>query len=152
MKHRNLIFCLRKVDFSSILFKIKCLKLLFFCQDILIQRLSLSATEPDVIAVGLERLYIVNGPYFLCGIMEIFTGVLRGIGYSLIPMVVSILGACAFRILWVATIFRIFPTMECLMISYPVSWLLTLVVLAIIFLRIWKRMRKTFTPDELSRT
>lgn len=116
------------------------------------QLLSLYATEPDVIAVGLERLYIVNGPYFLCGIMEIFTGVLRGIGYSLIPMVVSILGACAFRILWVATIFRIFPTMECLMISYPVSWLLTLVVLAIIFLRIWKRMRKTFTPDELSRT
>jgi len=114
--------------------------------------LSLYATESDVIAAGLERLYIVNGPYFICGVMEVFTGVLRGVGYSLIPMIVSILGACAFRILWVATVFRAFPTMQCLMISYPVSWLLTAVVLGGFFLHVWKRLLPSFTPEELSRT
>ena len=115
------------------------------------QLLSLYTGDPQVIAVGLERLYIVCGPYFLCGLMDVMTGVLRGIGYSLLPMVVSLLGACAFRILWVMTVFAAVPTMNCLMISYPVSWGLTFAVLAFFFVILWRRICAHYTPEELAR-
>ena len=115
------------------------------------QLLSLYSADAQVIAAGLERLYLVCGPYFLCGIMEVMTGVLRGIGYSLLPMIVSLLGACAFRVLWVMTIFRAAPSMGCLMASYPVSWTLTFVVLCVIFARLWSRLRRSFTAEELGR-
>lgn len=115
--------------------------------------LALYSSDPAVIAAGLERMYIVCAPYFLCGMMDVMTGALRGIGYSVLPMVVSLLGACVFRILWVATIFAAVPTMQCLMISYPVSWLMTFLVLVIFFRLIWKRrFLLEFTPEELQRT
>jgi len=112
--------------------------------------LSLYTGDPAVIAAGLERLYIVCGPYFLCGIMDVMTGVLRGVGYSLLPMIVSLLGACVFRILWVMTVFAAVPTMTCLMVSYPVSWGLTFAVLAVIFALLWKKLKKGYTPEELA--
>ena len=115
--------------------------------------LALYSSDPAVIAAGLERMYIVCAPYFLCGMMDVMTGALRGIGYSVLPMVVSLLGACVFRILWVATIFAAVPTMQCLMISYPVSWLMTFLVLVAFFRLIWKRrFLLEFTPEELQRT
>ena len=115
--------------------------------------LALYSSDPAVIAAGLERMYIVCAPYFLCGMMDVMTGALRGIGYSVLPMVVSLLGACVFRILWVATVFAAVPTMQCLMISYPVSWLMTFLVLVIFFRLIWKRrFLLEFTPEELQRT
>lgn len=112
------------------------------------QFLSLYSPDPAVIAVGLERMYIVCGPYFLCGLMDVMTGVLRGLGYSLLPMAVSLLGACAFRILWVMTFFAAVPTMACLMISYPVSWALTFLVLVLIFAILWRRLRGNYTAEE----
>ena len=115
------------------------------------QLLSLYTSDPQVIAVGLERMYIVCGPYFLCGMMDVMTGVLRGIGYSLLPMVVSLLGACAFRILWVMTVFAAVPTMNCLMISYPVSWGLTFAVLVLFFGILWRKLRRQYTAEELAR-
>ena len=80
--------------------------------------------------------------------MDVMTGVLRGIGYSLLPMIVSLLGACAFRILWVVTVFRARTTLGCLLRSYPVSWGLTFVVLAGFFLVLWRRVLTQFTPQE----
>lgn len=115
------------------------------------QLLSLYSSDAQVIAAGLERIYIVCGPYFLCGVMDVMTGVLRGVGYSLLPMIVSLLGACAFRVFWVITIFRAMPTMACLMASYPVSWALTFSVLCVIFALLWRRLRRGFTPEELER-
>ena len=108
------------------------------------QLLSLFSADPAVIAAGMERQIIVCAPYFLCGMMDVMTGALRGIGYSLLPMIVSILGACAFRLFWVFTIFAAYPTLPCLMLSYPVSWLLTFSVLLVIFLVLWK---KSFVPQ-----
>ncbi|MBE5799761.1 MAG: MATE family efflux transporter [Clostridiales bacterium] len=114
--------------------------------------LALYSSDPAVISAGMERQLIVCAPYFLCGMMDVMTGALRGIGYSLLPMIVSILGACAFRILWVMTIFAARPTMQCLMLSYPVSWLLTFAVLVFFFRVIWKkRFSLLFTPEELAR-
>lgn len=108
------------------------------------QLLSLFSADPAVIAAGMERQVIVCAPYFLCGMMDVMTGALRGIGYSFLPMIVSILGACAFRLFWVFTVFAAYPTLPCLMLSYPVSWLLTFSVLLVIFLVLWK---KSFVPQ-----
>ena len=116
------------------------------------QLLSLFSADPAVIAAGMERQVIVCAPYFLCGMMDVMTGALRGIGYSLLPMIVSILGACAFRLFWVFTIFAAYPTLPCLMLSYPVSWLLTFSVLLVIFLVLWKRsFVPQFTQEEMER-
>lgn len=115
------------------------------------QLLGLYSPDPAVIQVGLNRMYIVCGPYFLCGIMDVMTGVLRGVGYSLLPMIVSLMGACVFRIFWVMTIFAVNRTMDCLMISYPVSWALTFLVLVVIFAVLWKKkIRPRYTPEELA--
>ena len=115
------------------------------------QLLELYSPDPAVIQVGLNRMYIVCGPYFLCGIMDVMTGVLRGVGYSLLPMIVSLMGACVFRIFWVMTIFAANRTMDCLMISYPVSWALTFLVLVVIFAVLWKKkIRPRYTPEELA--
>ncbi|MBP3655097.1 MAG: MATE family efflux transporter [Clostridia bacterium] len=116
------------------------------------QLLALYSADPAVIEAGLERLYVMCIPYFLCGIMDVMTGALRGIGYSILPMCVSILGACVFRIFWVMTVFAAFPTMFVLMLSYPVSWALTFIVLVIFFRLIWKRrFLQEFTAEELAR-
>ena len=115
------------------------------------QLLSLYSTDPAVIQVGLNRMYIVCGPYFLCGIMDVMTGVLRGVGYSLLPMIVSLMGACVFRIFWVMTVFAANRTMDCLMVSYPVSWTLTFFVLVGIFAVLWKKkIKPRYTPEELA--
>lgn len=71
------------------------------------------------------RLMFVAAPYFLCGIMDVMVGSLRGLGWSVAPMVVSILGACGLRLLWVATVFQIYHTPQCLYLSYPVTWIIT---------------------------
>ena len=116
------------------------------------QLLSLFSADPAVIAAGMERQVIVCAPYFLCGMMDVMTGALRGIGYSFLPMVVSILGACAFRLFWVFTVFAAYPTLPCLMLSYPVSWLLTFSVLLVIFLVLWNRsFVPQFTREEMER-
>ena len=114
--------------------------------------LSMYSSDPAVIAAGMERQLIVCAPYFLCGMMDVMTGALRGIGYSILPMAVSILGACVFRIVWVVTIFRAIPTLRCLMVSYPVSWLLTFIALVIFFHLVWtRRVKQHFTDEELAR-
>ena len=116
------------------------------------QLLSLFSADPAVIAAGMERQIIFCAPYFLCGMMDVMTGALRGIGYSLLPMIVSILGACAFRLFWVFTVFAAYPTLPCLMLSYPVSWLLTFSVLLVIFLVLWNRsFVPQFTREEMER-
>ena len=112
--------------------------------------LGMYSSDPAVIQSGLMRLYIVCGPYFLCGIMDVMTGALRGVGYSVLPMIISLLGACALRILWVMTLFRLSPTIECLLVSYPVSWALTFLVLIISFRIVLKKVYKNYTPEELA--
>ena len=89
------------------------------------QLLGIYSTEAEVISYGLVRLSIVSSTYFLCGLMDVMVGSIRGLGYSVLPMLVSLTGACAFRVLWIFTVFAWDRTLVCLYISYPVSWLLT---------------------------
>ena len=87
--------------------------------------LGIYSSDPKVIEVGLLRLSVICTTYFLCGIMDVLVGELRGLGYAVIPMVVSLLGACGFRILWIFTVFQGRRSLWALYISYPVSWVLT---------------------------
>ena len=73
----------------------------------------------------MTRLSFVGLPYVLCGLMEVGSGVLRGLGRSWLPLIISVMGACVLRIIWVYTVFAAFPTLEMLYLSYPVSWFVT---------------------------
>ena len=90
--------------------------------------LHIYSTDPQVIEIGLLRLSIICTPYFLCGIMDVLVGCLRGMGYSLMPMIVSLIGVCLFRVIWIFTIFQIHRELFVLYISYPISWIMTIVV------------------------
>ncbi len=92
------------------------------------QLLGIYSSDPKVIEIGLLRLSVICTTYCLCGIMDVLVGGLRGIGSAVLPMVVSLLGACGFRILWIFTIFQWEHSLWMLYLSYPVSWLLTAVV------------------------
>lgn len=87
--------------------------------------LQLYNTDPAVIQYGLNRMVVIATTYFLCGLMEVESGVMRGLGYSLLPTVISLLGSCAFRVLWIFTVFAQYHTQFVLYLSYPISWLLT---------------------------
>lgn len=81
----------------------------------------------EAIGYGLTRMLFLCVPYFLCGLMDVTTGVMRGMGSSLAPMLITVLGVCGMRIIWIYTIFQIpqYHTLESIYISYPISWLLT---------------------------
>ena len=104
--------------------------------------LSIYITDsPEAIAYGITRMMFVGLPYFLCGLMEVSTGGLRGLGSSLAPMIISVLGVCGIRLGWIFTIFRnpAFHSLESLFFSYPVSWVFTLLVQMIAFVIIYRR-------------
>lgn len=89
--------------------------------------------ETEVIAQAVVRLGYVAAFHFLCAFMDIMVGVLRGLGHSVVPMIVSLLGSCAFRLLWIVTVFRINTTPSCLYVSYPISWAITALAHVIFF-------------------
>lgn len=94
--------------------------------------------EPEVIAQAVVRLGYIAVFHFLCAFMDIMVGVLRGLGHSVVPMIVSLIGSCAFRLLWIATIFQTYTTPACLYISYPISWALTAIAHIAFFFAIRK--------------
>lgn len=104
--------------------------------------LRLYSTEEAVIAIGLLRMLYFCCPYFLCGIMDTLVGCLRGIGRSVLPTLVSLTGACVFRIIWIYTVFQSNRTLEVLYASYPISWTLTSLVHLGCFLVIYFRLRR----------
>ena len=87
--------------------------------------LGVYSPDPNVVAAGIIRLRIIASTYFLCGLMDVFCGVMRGMGAAVVPMVVSILGACAFRIFWIYAVLPLHSTLDMLYVSYPASWVLT---------------------------
>ena len=101
-------------------------------------------TDAEVIRYGQERLLVVCGPYFLCGIMDVMVGSLRGLGYSVIPMFVSLIGACGLRIIFILTLFRLpyFHSLNWLYMSYPITWIITFTAHFITFLRVRRKFPK----------
>lgn len=105
--------------------------------------LQLYSTDAEVIKFGMLRLSIISTTYFLCGTMEVMAGGLRGIGYSIIPMVVSLVGACAFRIVWIYTAFQQYRALETIYVSYPISWVLTTAAHALVFIFGYRKLLKS---------
>ena len=101
--------------------------------------MSLYNSEPQVVAYGLVRMGIILPTYFLCGLMDVMVGQLRGIGCSIMPMLVSLTGACVLRIVWIMTVFAANPTLQTLYISYPVSWGVTFAAHLVCYLVVSKR-------------
>lgn len=97
--------------------------------------LGIYSPSAEVIAAGMMRVRIICSVYALCGVMDVLVGALRGIGYSIIPMIVSLVGACGLRLLWIATVFQIpeYHSLTTVYISYPITWTITLTVHAVTF-------------------
>lgn len=104
--------------------------------------LSIYSSDPQVISYGLLRMSLICVPYFLCGMMDVFVGSLRGMGYSVMPMLVSLTGACLFRIVWIFTIFATNRSLFVLYFSYPVSWALTATAHLICYMIVRKKVFK----------
>lgn len=109
------------------------------------QLLSIYITDSQLaIEYGLIRMSYICAVYFLCGMMDVSTGALRGMGASVVPMIISILGVCGIRLLWIGTIFQIpqFHTTDCLYLSYGVSWVVTFIAQFAAFWIVYNQQRK----------
>lgn len=106
------------------------------------QLLGIYSSDPQVIEYGLGRMSVVCLTYFLCGMMDVTCGSIRGMGYSVTPTVVSLAGACGLRVLWIFSIFLLNRSLFVLYLSYPISWAITFaahLVCFIVFFRRWKQ-------------
>lgn len=112
------------------------------------QLLGIYTTESEVVAIGLRRMGIMAVTRFLNGLMNVFSGSLRGLGYGSLPTVVSLAGVCGLRILWLYTAFAAWPTLEMLWFTYPLTWGVTAVALGVCFLVIRRNFPKTDAPAE----
>ncbi|MBQ3864996.1 MAG: MATE family efflux transporter [Clostridia bacterium] len=84
--------------------------------------LSIYTSDPEVIAMGMTRMRVMMLGYFSCGVMNVFPGLTRGMGYSMLPMFCTLFGACVMRIVWLWTVFAMYPTVMVLFLCYPVTW------------------------------
>lgn len=98
-------------------------------------------SDPDVIAAGMIKLTYICLPYVFCGFMEVTSGALRGIGKVVGPTIITLVGVCALRVIWMNTVFKFIGTLDCIYISYPVSWFITFVGLTIYFICVNKKMK-----------
>ena len=118
-----------------------CALLYFFSRPLL--GIYIAKDDPayaSVLASGMVRVTYMGMTYFVCGIMETCCGMVRGLGRSWMPMVVTIFGACVLRIIWIYTIFQTHHTLDVLYLSYPVSWVVTSAVHILCFILIYRRM------------
>lgn len=107
--------------------------------------LHIYSDDLEVISFGMQRLSVISVTYCLCGMMDVLAGTIRGLGYSMLPMIVSLIGACVFRIIWIFTVFRVQHTLFILYASYPISWILTILAHFVCYLIVRK---KVFRPQE----
>ncbi len=99
-------------------------------------------SDPEVLGYAKYRLAIIGLPYFLCGFMDVGSGFLRSIGYSLRALVITFLGSCVFRIAWVFTVFEKFHDVRVLYLAFPISWFITAATLFVMFFFCYKREKK----------
>ena len=100
--------------------------------------------NPEVVKAGLERMSIICTLYFLCGMMDVAACTIRGLGHSLLPMFVTVIGVCGIRLLYIGTIFTLpqFHNCTMLFVSYPISWGVTFLAHLICFVVILRKLLK----------
>jgi len=115
------------------------------------QLLSIYTTSEEVVEMGMLRLDVICRLDFICGIMDVMVGALRGIGYSLAPMIVSVVGVCGLRLLWLATVFQVpeWHTTTMIYLSYPVSWIITIAAHVTCFVLLYRRLKKKYPEEEI---
>ena len=106
--------------------------------------------DASAIAYGRLRMKYLCLPYFLDGMMDVMTGVLRGLGSSLLPMIITVFNICVFRIVWIYTIWQVpqFHTLDMLYVTYPISWILTLTLLLVCYFITMRRRAREFGDAE----
>ena len=106
--------------------------------------MALYTPDGEAIDIGAIRVQIICGLYFVCGFMDCFSCNIRGLGWSALPSTVSIVGVCGVRLLWIFTLFRmeLFHSIFWLIMIYPLSWLVTGIVLMFCYMRIRKEIGK----------
>ena len=109
--------------------------------------LKIYTSDADVIRCGVEVLAFTTVPYFCCGIMDLLPGALRGMGYSGVPMILSIIGTVGTRIVWSFGLFPAHRSLSFLFISYPVSWILTILMQAVCFCFVRKHVHQSVNRD-----
>ena len=111
--------------------------------------ISLYTNSEAVVAAGKIRMMYVSLPYFLCGMMDVMVGALRGLGYAILPMIVSLVGACGLRLLWIFTLFQTprFHETRFLYITYPVSWTVTFLIHVVCYIIVKKKFDRTHSKD-----
>jgi len=109
----------------------------------------LLADVPEVVDYSFNRILIVSLPYFTCGIMEIFTYSMRGLGKSFTSMIIVLVGACLLRILWVEIIFEFVPNLFMVYVSYPVSWVATALVSLFVLIPTLKKLKIQASEESL---
>ena len=142
---------LRTMMLVMICWAVPAAVLLIFHNDLL----GIYVSTDTAVKFGEERIMIIASLYFLCGLMDIFAYSLRAIGYSILPTIISTLGICGFRLLWIFVIFPLdyFHNLTWLCISYPISWILTSAIHAIFFIVLYKRLQFTDTlPNDIDDT
>lgn len=109
--------------------------------------LAIFTSEPEVIELGILRVKVMMAAYFTCGMMNVYPGLTRGMGYSILPMVCTLVGACLMRIVWLATLFTWHPTVIMLFACYPVTWALAGIGQVGSFFYARHQVRKQIIPE-----
>ncbi len=104
--------------------------------------------DPEIIKIAQNRLYILASTYFTCGIMDVLSNFMRGLGKSTTAMIVSLSGSCLFRIIWLKTVYLLNPTIEMVYIVYPISWVLTIGVYMIMYFPTLNRAKREVAKAE----
>ena len=111
--------------------------------------LGLYTQNPEVVKIAMLRLGVISTTYLICGIMDVYSGVIRAMGYSLTPMIIAIVCICGFRVFWILSIFQKYHEQWVLYISYPLSWLLTTIVYIFTYMVVRKKVAERFAIEEL---
>ena len=111
------------------------------------QLLGIYSDDPAVIAIGMIRVRVVAFTFPALVLMNVYAGSLRGMGHSASPMIVTLMGVCVFRVVWIYTVFELYPTLRCLFISYPVTWALTAAFLAVIYYIVQARTVRRYESE-----
>jgi len=104
--------------------------------------LNIFSSDPEVIRLGIIRMKVLMMAYFTCGIMNVFPGLTRGMGFSILPMLCTLVGACLMRIVWLVTFFAWYPTVFMLFACYPITWALAGIGQVLSFFYARKRVRR----------
>lgn len=108
------------------------------------QLVAIYTDHTEAIQIGIQRVWVICSLYFLCGIMDTLSGILRGLSYSVLPMIICLVGACGFRILWIQIMFEFNRSLLTLYLAYPVSWTLTLLALLVSLFVAFKKLKRKY--------